>query len=669
MTTSELPVASLQSALTWCLSLCVTPTVRSMYEWAEDEIILPNGPFSDEPYRHYRHPVSAIFFREIDSGRWSRVASTGPAQNGKTVMCYVIPVLYHLFELKETVIVGLPSMDMANDKWTEDFLPVIEASAYRDLLPATGEGSRGGQVKRSIKFRNGATMRFMTAGGNDKKRSAYTSRVVAITETDGMDTAGESSREADKIEQIEARTAAYGRTGKKVYLECTVSIETGRIWQEKKNGTDSRIARKCKYCGDYVTPEREDLRGWMEAESEEQAAKMSRFHCPSCDHAWTDQDRTDSWSTAVLVHRGQEIDRAGVIHGPIPETQTLGFRWSAIDNPFTDAGSLGAEEWKAFRSRDRENSEKKMRQFFWALPYISPDVDLTPLDVEVLEQRTTDLKKGMVPDAAEDIAVCVDTGKRMLHWTALAMDASGASRVIEYGKQPVDSDQLGIKRGLVKALVELGNYFAAGWSTESGRKLGPSQVWIDSGWHEHTDAVYEFCAAANQKLGLAIGSELYRPTKGYGLGQRRMTPYRAPDAKSKAIRYVGNQFHIAKVVRNGKPVPGVLLVHMNTDFWKSELHQRLLIPSDEELAVTLYNASSFAEHSEFVRHLTAEKQIEKYVKGKGESIVWERVNRQNHWFDSTYGALCASEAISVFRGMKPKQKETPRSLRDMAGGR
>ena len=53
------------------------------------------------------------------------------------------------FRLGETVICGLPDMDMAADKWREDILPAIERSRYRDLLPVTdatpvvtlGEGS------------------------------------------------------------------------------------------------------------------------------------------------------------------------------------------------------------------------------------------------------------------------------------------------------------------------------------------------------------------------------------------------------------------------------------------------------------------------------------------------------------------------------------------------
>jgi transposase InsO family protein len=66
----------------------------------------------------------------------------------------VIPILYHLFELEETVICGLPDMDMASDKWRENLLPAIQSSRYRELLPKSGGGSRGGKVE-SIQFGNG----------------------------------------------------------------------------------------------------------------------------------------------------------------------------------------------------------------------------------------------------------------------------------------------------------------------------------------------------------------------------------------------------------------------------------------------------------------------------------------------------------------------------------
>lgn len=638
-----------------------------MYQWVEEAIVLPNGPHGGERYQHRFHPVSRLFYRELDSGRWSRVAATGPTQNGKTLMCYVNPVLYHLFEMKETVIVGLPSMDMANDKWSEDFLPVIEASEYRDLLPVKGEGSRGGSVKRQIKFRNGAALRFMTAGGSDKKRAAYTSRVVAITEADGMDEAGETSREADKIEQIEARTRAFGRTGKRVYLECTVSIERGRIWQEYNNGSQSNILRPCVHCGEYVAPEREHLVGWQGKESEEEAAEAAHFICPSCGDAWSDSDRVESWDRAVLVHRGQEVNRDGEVTGEPPKTQTFGFRWSAVDNPFVTAADLGAEEWLASRSRDKENSEKKQRQFVWTMPYQPPDIEMTPLVAEEIEYRTKSLKKGIVPDDAIAIAVGVDTGKRSLHWTAAAVMPEGGLHIIEYGVHPVRADELGVQRGLVQALTSLADYFNRGWQTESGAKKRPSQVWVDSGWHEHTDAVYQFCIEVNEVLGLPFGSEVYRPTKGYGEGQRYIGRYHAPQkGKDKDVIYYGREFYIAKVRRNGTRVPGVLLVHINSDNWKSEAHQRLSMPKSDPLAITLYEASSYAEHSELSRHLTAERQMEKFVPGKGNVIVWERIDKNNHWLDATYSAVCAGEAILSLKSDKPRERKPLSQLAEEA---
>jgi len=660
----ELPDRSLRTDLEWCLRQSRAPTLRPIAEWVEDAITLPNGPYFGERYRHSRHPISRAFFEELDSGRWSRVAATGPVQNGKTLMCYVLPVLYHLFEIGETVVVGLPDMSMARDKWKEDFLPVIEASDYRDLLPTSGEGSRGGDVKQSIKFRNGATMRFMTAGGGDKARAAFTTRVVAITETDGMDTAGEASREADKIEQIEARTGAFGRKNKRVYLECTVSIEKGRIWQEYTGGSRSRLLRPCAYCFEWVCPEREHLRGWQDGRDSEEAGDLAHFVCPSCDHDWTEDDRRASAEFVRLVHGDQTISKDGTVHGEMPRTQTFGFRWSAIDNPFAAVSDLGAEEWRAMKSRNPENAEKKQRQFVWTLPYIPPEIDLTPIDAEQIEERATGLKKGIVPTDATHITIGIDTGKRTLHWTAIAFTPAG-SRIIDYGKHPVEADTLGVRPALVVAFKRLSSYFDGGWKKETGDTLRPAQVWIDSGWHEHTDAVYEFCGEINQSLKLPIGAEVFRPTKGYGLGQRRMTQYLSPDGKKKGVLHVGGQYHIGMVKRNGRTIPGVLLVHMNTDHWKSELHQRLLMPADQQNALTLYEAASVSEHGEFTRHIVAEKQVEKYVEGKGEVVVWDRVDRNNHWLDATYAALCAGDAVAAAVESQSRARR-PMSLREMA---
>lgn len=642
-----LPLDPLRDDLRWMLAQAKAPMVRPLSQWVEQEIRLPEGPYKGEPYRHSRHPASRLWFAELDSGRWNRCAATGPTQNGKTLMCYACPILYHIFELKETVIIGLPTMDMANDKWLRDLLPAIEASRYRNLLPSTGEGSRGGQVKREIRFNNGASLRFMSGGGRDQKRAGYTSRVLAVTEVDGLDEAGDGSREADKIEQLEGRTRAYGRRGKQVYLECTVSIESGRIWQEWLSGTQSRIVRPCPYCGAWVTPEREHLVGWRNAIDEEQAAEQSHWACPECEHAWTESDRWTAAERAILVHRGQEVTPEGEVVGEPPRTKTLGFRWSAIDNPFATAADLGAEEWIASRQRNRENAEKKMRQQVWCLPAEPSDIDLTVLDPEVLQKRVGSLKKGFVPADCCGIVVGVDTGKRCLHWSAHASRGEAGTLIVEYDKQPVDSDKLGVRKGLKQALWRLFDYFESGWHGENGKIYRPAQVWIDSGYHEHTDAVYEFCSEANAKLGLPIGRERYRPTKGYGEGQKTGT-YRAPRGRESDVIFAGREYHIGKVRRKGRLLPGVLLVHVNADHWKSDFHGRLAIPADEAGAIVLYSAASETEHAEYCDQVTAEKQKEKWIPGRGTVTVWERIVRDNHYLDASSVATAAEDFLADF---------------------
>lgn len=651
-----LPTKQTFEVFDWALDLAHAPIVRPIFQWVEQEIILPNGPMANMQYRHRYHPASRLFFAELDTGRWTRVAATGPTQNGKTLMAYVLPVLYHVFELKETVVIGLPDMKMANDKWSEDFLPVIESSRFRELLPTSGEGSRGGQVKRGIRFRNGATMRFMTAGGSDKNRAAYTARTIAITETDGMDESGEASREADKITQIEARSRAFG-DNKRVYLECTVSIERGRIWQEIKNGSDSRIARPCPHCSAWVSPEREHLVGWKEAQSEGEARERARWICPECASDWSEDDRKESAKHAILVHRGQEVAEDGMITGPVPKTNTLGFRWSAIDNPFTSSAQIGAEEWRAHRSANRDNAEKEMRQFVWCLPYEPPEIDLTPLDQETIAGRVTPLRKGMVPPDALGVAVAVDTGKRSLHWEAKAVTPNGSLFVIEYGVQKVEADTLGVYRGIIAALQKLRVYIeAAQWK--------PSQVWIDSGYHEHTDAVYAFCTDANANA--TPGTERYRPSKGYGEGQVKIGRYIVPSHRSQDILYVGKEFHIAKVRRNGKALLGVQLVHINSDHWKSELHQRLAMPADSPGAVTLFQTVDMTEHSEWASHHVAEKQIQKFITGRGEVVVWDRINRQNHLFDAGYGATAGCQFILDMDAKAKAQSAPAPTARELA---
>ena len=167
------------------------PVIRSIRDFAEAEIIIPDGPFKGERWRVDSQPYAGIFFDLVASNNWSRFMCVGPTQSGKSLTAFIIPALYFLFELEETVILGQPSLDMAADKWNQDLKPVIERSRFAEYMPTSGAGSRGGKTM-SIQFTNGATLRFMSGAGGDKSRAGFTGRVVMLTEIDGMDESGGS---------------------------------------------------------------------------------------------------------------------------------------------------------------------------------------------------------------------------------------------------------------------------------------------------------------------------------------------------------------------------------------------------------------------------------------------------------------------------------------------
>ena len=597
-----------------------------MRQFAEEEIRIPDGPYEGDRYDCSIQPWAGHWFDAVDSGLWNRFVATGPTQSGKTLTCYIIPLLYHLFEIGEKVIVGLPDMGMANDKWAEDILPSIETSGFADLLPVRGEGSRGGAIKSAVRFQNGATLKFMSGGGSDKKRSAFTARVLVVTETDGMDKPGAASREADKITQLEGRTRSYGAR-KRVYLECTVSIEAGRTWQEYIGGTKSRILLPCPNCGVYVESGRKEFSGWQTAETVLEARRGARFGCPECGVQWTDEQRAELNHKALLVHDGQQVVD-GRVEGLPKEADTLGFRYSAVNNLLVTAGDVGVDEWKASRRVDEDSAEKEMLQFVWALPVVPDALDVAPLDARVLCARQSGYARGIVPPDTKFLTIGIDCAKWLCHWVLIAWADDATGFIVDYGVIEVQTRSLGVERGLTVALHDFRDQIMAGWPVgATDERRVPDQVWIDSGYQ--TDVIYGFCREVREG-----GYDRFRPTKGFGETQQLTPRYGRPKTTGKLVRFIGQDFHI--VVESG-----VYLVHVNADAWKSWLHERLSVPIDQAGALTIYEGPP-QQHLTWAKHMVAEKQVEEFVAGRGSVTTWQTVGKHNHYFDAGYNACAAS---------------------------
>lgn len=617
-----------------------TPRLRSMREFAEQEIIIPTGPFAGLRFNCARQPFSRLWFDEVDSGRWRRFVGTGPTQSGKTLQCFVIPIMYHLFEVGEDVILGAPTTDIARDKWTRDILPAIKASRYRDLVPRSGAGAKGGKSEIVlIEFRNGRVLRVMTGGGDDKSRSNFTSRVVAITETDGLDESSETSREADKVSQLEARTQAFGDRAR-IYMECTVSTEEGRTWQEYSRGSESRVAIRCSHCRAYVTPEREHVVGWQSAEDEVSAAEHGHLACPQCGAEWTEDERVAANHDCLLIHRGQELTPEGQKTAAPPQTETLGFRWNAANNLLVKVRDIAKKEWRSARSSNEDNAEKELNQFWWAKPFKSATITLTELDAQLIAKRQTSDPQGRVPDDCKRLTLGIDVGLYLCHWTLIGWREHASPHVVEYGISEVPTKQLGEEKAILAALRGFRDtVIAQGWPGSNG-VMRPAVVGVDSGWNQ--EIVLLFCGE----------SQGFIATKGFGTKIKNNQ------------RRVGDKSETGWVLRWAPPNAGYeLMEHQgtkakmlqaNADHWKSWTHARIQTPMGQPGAFTLHHATQPNQHLGFAKHLTAEVKRETFEAGKGVVIWWEQKHKNNHYLDSTAIAELVGHACGErLMGEKP----------------
>lgn len=632
-----------QRLLRHCKQSCVE-VQRPIDQFAEEEIIVPTGPYEGYGFKIDRQPFARLYFEEIKKACWREIAGTGPSQSGKTLLLFCIPIIWHVFELRENIIIMTPNEDIALEKWTRDLYPTISKTRYRKYLPRQGAGARGG-FGDLMQFSNGASIKWMTAGGNDQTRAHYTARVVFATEVDGMATVASTSHETDKVGQVEARTNAYGRR-RLIYKECTVTVPEGHIWQCYTKGTNSKICTPCPHCGQYVMAGRENLRGWQECETDVDAMEQARFFCPECGEAWSEDERRAANLNAVLVHEGQSIVD-GKIDGEPKKTLTLGFRWTAANNLLVDAGAVAVEEWKAARAVDRDVAERKMCQQYWADPYKDPHVQITQLDPRKVQRRQSEWIKGYLPDETKWVSIGFDLGKWLCHWTGMAIFEDGRRHIFDYGHVEVATDSLGEDVALPIALKQMREFCDSGWLRSDGVVVPADEIWIDAGWQ--STKVFEFIEDEKTDAGR------YRPTFGRGFNQQRTLWYNRPKSTGATVQLIGDEYHISR-----RADRNIFQVEFNSDYGKSKLHSALMTTDDTTAQrVTLYKALP-QQHISFSKHLASEKMEEKFIPKRGNVKVWVATGAANHWLDSSVLAYVAGTfCLENRKNVQPEKPAVP----------
>jgi len=637
--------------------------LRTMREFAEQEIILPTGRRRGLRFRCDFMPWTGLILDEFDRGRYRRFFGSGSVQSGKTLLFFIIPTLYHLFERGEPVIVGVPKLEMGQSIYHERLIPVIRQNPRMvAMLPRAGSGSRGGKFE-SVTFRNGAVLRFMGAGGGDEQRSSHTAPVVVLTEIDKMDEAGQASREADPVTQIESRADSYGDQAR-IYAECTMSTEQGRVYQEVvAYGTDTRIAIQCAHCEDWFVPAREHLVGWHDAHDVMEARENARLVCPHCGVMLTDTDRLKALERPLAVSKGQEIKRImgetpkpqGEIMGEtpmprvvgeIPPTNTFGFRWTAIHSSMRTLADSAEKEYRAMQS-DRIADMKAVMQFVWGEAYQEQLQDMSGISRDLVLSKIGTHSKGIIPQNIQRVTCFIDLGLYRCWWVAWAwrqMPEGFLGYLLDYGSRDVPQGRetnplsiLGTLRSFREEVLE------AGWPNvddPDGERRRCDLTFVDSGYEK--DIAYEFVKESGQAR--------YRASKGFGTAPNQSGWHELKTGKD---RLIGREWQVILQAN------GIKLVGMHSDFWKRQVHLGFSAAIGAPGSLALYQAAE-RDHWQFARQITAEREEEEFVEGKGRHRFWNRRRPDNHWFDCTYGCMVAASmaGVDMFERALPKRVKT-----------
>lgn len=269
------------------------------------------------------------------------------------------------------------------------------------------------------------------------------------------------------------------------------------------------------------------------------------------------------------------------------------------------------------------------------------------LTVARVQKQLSRYPRGVVPPDCPYLTGAIDVGKYACHWVVDAWRADATRYRIDYGVQEVwgtaaQSEDHAVDQAILRALHEwreatLGSLYQAA----DGEERPVNLVLIDA--HYRPEAVYQFCRE--------VGQRTFRPSMGFGQSGDGATRanFTMPPKGNKGKK-LGDRWFLSD-----QPSAGVWLVCIDVDHWKRWTHDRYLTPTDRPGASMLFGEEGH-KHLSMAKHLTAEEEVEEFVRGKGVKRMWKPISRNNHWFDADYLSAVAASMLGV-RLLKPPGAE------------
>jgi phage terminase large subunit GpA-like protein len=395
------------------------------------------------------------------------------------------------------------------------------------------------------------------------------------------------------------------------------------------------MACPCPACGEHITPEIDDFKGFENCETSADAQENAYFECRLCGHHITAAERREMNRRGKLLHRGQTIDRDGNVHGDPPRTHIFAFRWNCFNNMFWSVEAIAHKAWQVAHAAeiadelesDPESIRKEWLQFYWAMPYEPPQLDDAPLQAKyVCKRKDADLDQFEIPEDTQYLVAGLDVHKRWIYYLVMAFCQSGKIHICDYDRVSVPSDIMTEQKAVRHALMELDDHLQKGFPIVGrGDRRLPDRAAVDTGYL--TKDVFAFINAAGDNEVQYLG------VKGFGISRKSgdfRSPYSAPKKIGQEVRLIGEEFHLARIT---KYRAFQMMVH--SDYWIARLQNCLTLSMDASGAVSMFNAMEKSRHFRIATHFASHR----WVNGKRE------IHGEDHWLDCGAYAFAAGRYL------------------------
>ncbi len=372
---------------------------------------------------------------------------------------------------------------------------------------------------------------------------------------------------------------------------------TSMIWRIWQSGTRHHFALPCPHCDEFFIPRLnmlewkvpQDKDGRPQRPTTALARKTAHINCPSCGCEITDDDRDGMIAKGEMIAPGQWFEK-GKVKGHPPDVEVISYWVSGLANPFESLGDMAAKYVDAENSGDPEELRVVVNGTFGEL--YAPGGGTVPEWTEVAK-LTDERDEGDLPNGLLKLVLTVDVQQDCLYYVLRGWGARATSWLIEAGQLFGKTNRPAVWDKLQDVL-----------DTTYGRKK-IARCFIDSGFNPNgkdflpINRIYSFCAK-NRRI--------CYPTKGHATLSKPLV-IRKPDVK-----------------RNGDVDKyGLQLIHLDTDHWKSWVHERVRWPENDPGEWRLYNGIT----EDYCRQVVSEAR----VVVPGSKPKWVARSKANHYFD------------------------------------